>query len=55
MLVLGGLAWGVRGSAALILAASLFYGFLPSALAFQEGLRRRRHAADAAGVRVASG
>ena len=55
VLVLGGLAWGVRGSAALILAASLFYGFLPSALAFQEGLRRRRHAADAAGVRVASG
>jgi CDP-diacylglycerol--serine O-phosphatidyltransferase len=36
----GGLAWGVRGSAAAILAASLLYGFLPSWLAFRANLGR---------------
>ncbi len=42
VLVVGALAWGVRGAAALILAASLAYGFLPSALGFREALRARR-------------
>lgn len=40
VLLLGGLAWGVRGSAAAILAASLAYGFLPSALSFRANLSR---------------
>ena len=40
LLVGGGLAWGVRGSAAAILAASLTYGFLPSLLAFRANLTR---------------
>lgn len=40
LLVLGGLAWGVRGSAALILVASLVYGLLPSLLAFRANLSR---------------
>lgn len=40
LLLVGGLAWGVRGSAAAILAASLVYGFLPSWLAFQASLSR---------------
>ena len=40
LLVVGGLAWGVRGSAALILAATLLYGFLPSLLAFRARLAR---------------
>ncbi len=40
VLVAGGLAWGVRGSAAAILAASLVYGFLPSWLAFRANLVR---------------
>ena len=39
-LLLGGLVWGVRGSAAMILAASLIYGFLPSLLAFGANLNR---------------
>lgn len=42
LLVVGGLAWGVRGSAAAILAASLLYGFLPSLLSFRASLARPR-------------
>ncbi len=40
VLLLGGLIWGVRGSAAMILAASLIYGVLPSLLAFGANLNR---------------
>ena len=42
LLVLGWLAWGGLGSVAAILAASLSYGFLPSALAFAAALEQRR-------------
>jgi len=42
LLVLGWLAWGGLGSVAAILAASLAYGFLPSALAFAAALKQRR-------------
>jgi CDP-diacylglycerol--serine O-phosphatidyltransferase len=45
LLVLGWLGWGIQGSVAAILAASLAYGFLPSALAFAAALRQRRGAA----------
>jgi CDP-diacylglycerol--serine O-phosphatidyltransferase len=37
-LLLGTAAWGIQGSVALILAACLAYGFLPSALAFASAL-----------------
>lgn len=41
-LLLGGLGWGIQGSVAMILAACLAYGFLPSALAFAAALRSRQ-------------
>jgi hypothetical protein len=41
VLVVGGLVFGVRGASALILAASLFYGLLPSVLGFRAALRAR--------------
>jgi len=43
-----GLAWGVRGASAIILAASVAYGFLPSALGLRAALRAQR-GGDASG------
>jgi CDP-diacylglycerol--serine O-phosphatidyltransferase len=41
VLVVGGLVFGVRGASALILAASLVSGLLPSVLGFRAALRAR--------------
>jgi CDP-diacylglycerol--serine O-phosphatidyltransferase len=46
VLVLGGLAYGVRGASAMILAASLVYGLLPSALGFRAAWMARRNTRD---------
>lgn len=51
VLVLGGLAFGVRGASALILLASFAYGLLPSVLGFRAALLARGEARDQASSR----